>query len=369
MRRWVFPLALCLLLCACAAPERTPGQTEAPSVPAPAETSAVYTDWSKLGEKPEPPEPIGSRWYEDYTGELLPRGDYGALMPYVGLRLMDDWPADSGCLYGLMTHEGVVVTDPVYSAVYRPGGYDETGAYSLPVLVLKRGDRDADPEAWDPVACAVAAIDGSWCTPFDYRAVSAGSRGLLLFRPDSVTVMTVDDEVQKVWTAEEMNISGDEFDSMLNNITWGEGWSGSWQGDYMALDWAAESDDIRCFNLITGDVREFSDEEWYSMANYPEWQEESLAVPDAQRLTDSLLGEDAPGLLALSDYSETETVVTYYREDGTPLPELTRRGVRWYQQVKVVGGLIEVLDLNTASYYDLETLEPVFRTYLNYEGD
>lgn len=32
-------------------------------------------------------------------------------------------------------------------------------------------------------------------------------------------------------------------------------------------------------------------------------------------------------------------------------------------------GLIEVLDLNTASYYDLETMDCVFETYLGYEAD
>ena len=57
------------------------------------------------------------------------------------------------------------------------------------------------------------------------------------------------------------------------------------------------------------------------------------------------------------------------REDGTPLPELTQRGFRWYRQVGIAGGLIEVLDLNMAAYYDLETLEQVFLVYLNYEGD
>ena len=64
------------------------------------------------------------------------------------------------------------------------------------------------------------------------------------------------------------------------------------------------------------------------------------------------------------DYPQT----TYYRQDGTPLPELTQGG-KWYQRVNVVGGLIEVLDLNTATYYDLETMECVFCTYLGYEGD
>ena len=61
----------------------------------------------------------------------------------------------------------------------------------------------------------------------------------------------------------------------------------------------------------------------------------------------------------------------YYRADGTPLEELTAKddGTKWYAQTGLVGGLIEVLDLNTASYYDLDTMECVFRTYLGYEAD
>ena len=32
-------------------------------------------------------------------------------------------------------------------------------------------------------------------------------------------------------------------------------------------------------------------------------------------------------------------------------------------------GFVEALDWNTASYYNLETWECMFQTYLNYEGD
>lgn len=372
MRRWVLPLILCLVLCACGGAEQAP--LERPSVPAVEESNgaAVWTDWSKLGDRPVPPETVGTRWYEGYTGELIPREDYGPLIPYAGLRLMDDWPAADGCLYGLMTREGAVITDPVYSAVYSPGGYGEEGSFTLPLLVLSRGDETVDPETWDPVILAVAAIDGSWCTPFQYRAVCVSSEGLLLFQEDGFTDMSIDGTIHRIWTAENAGISREEFDTMLKELSWGEGWAGERRGNYMALGWELEGDydRLRCFNLESGGIRVFSEEEWDALVSYPEWTDEILAVPDAQFLQDQLLGPGAPGLLALTDYSEEDdTVVTYYREDGTPLPELTQKGGHWYQRVSVVSGLIEVLDLNTAAYYDLETLECVFRTYLNYEGD
>jgi len=367
-------MALCLLLAACMAGEPPQTQGREPSQAAEAGGPAVHTDWSRLGEREVPPRPVGTRWYEEYTDHLIPRNDYGPLIPYAGLRLMDDWPADSGCLYGLMTREGKVVTDPVYSRVYRPGSYDASGRWRpLPLLVLKQGDPHADEDAWDPAVCAVAAADGSWCTPFDYRAVTADSAGLLLFQPDSLTVMTAEGEIRRVWTAAEMGISRDEFDSILSDVTWGEGWGGQRHGDYMALGWEPESDYtiIRGFNLVSGGVEVFSQAEWDALSegasDYP--PEPEPVIPDAVRKTDQMLGYDAPGLLELTEYSEQSMTRTYYREDGAPLPGLTLYGGRWYEGVSVVGGLIEVLEWNTASYYDLDTLECRFRTCLNYEGD
>jgi len=367
-------MLLCLLLAACGAGEPARLQEREMIQKAEAGGPAVHTDWSRLGRREEPLQPVGTRWYEEYTDHLIPRDDYGPLIPYAGLRLMDDWPADSGCLYGLMTREGRVVTDPVYSRVYCPGSYGASGRWRpLPLLVLKQGDPRADADAWDPAVCAAAAADGSWCTPFDYRAVTCGGEGLLLFQPDSVTVMALDGQVQRVWTAAEMGLSRDEFDSILSDIVWGEGWGGQRHGDYMALGWEPESDyeKIRGFDLVSGGVKVFSQAEWDALSGDAPDQpaEPAPVIPNAERKTDQLLGSDAPGLLELMEHSEQGVTYTYYRENGDPIPSLTTYGRRWYKGVSVLGGLIEVLDWNTASYYDLDTLECRFRACLNYEGD
>lgn len=367
MRRAVLPAVttLCLLLCAC-----TP-KSPAPTLPG---GVVVRTDWEQLGEREEPPRCVGTRWYEDYTDRLIPRKDYGPLIPYAGLRLMDDWPANDGCLYGLMTQEGAAVTDPVYSEVYRPGSYNSSGRWqTFPLLILKQGDPQADPQSVDPALCAVAAADGSWCTPFDYRAVRSNDQGLLLFQPDGITVMGPDGVVHRVWTVAEMGISQEDFDSVLSDVMWGYGWGGERQGDYMALGWESDNMDalLRCFDLVSGAVTALTQDEWYALPEggvIPQ-PDPDPAVPDATRKADRLLGHDAPGLLERMDYSDTGLTYTYYREDGTPLPQFTLRNWQWYEQVNVVGGLIEVLDRNTASYYGLDTLECRFRTYLNYEGD
>lgn len=374
--------ALCLLVTACAGGPVEKNVQE-PSPPEQVEEQVslqerengklVYTDWSQLGEPAGPLRPVGTRWYEDYTDHLIPREDYGELIPYAGLRLMDDWPANSGCMYGLMTPEGKVVTDPVYSSVSRAGCYDTSGQWqAFPLLILEQGREGANESEGNLTVCAVAALDGSWCTPFDYQAYAVSTHGLLLFRKDSLTVMDAGGEIQRIWTVAEAGIPQEQFDTFLSEISWGEGWSGQRRGDYMALGWEPESDytRIRGFNLVTGDIHSFVYEEWETLdGNYFWPEEQEYAVPNAERLRDTYLGDSAPGLLVLSDYSDAGIKITYYRDDGTPIPELTRFGERWDQQVSVVAGLVEVLDWNMVTYYDLDTWECVFRASLNYEGD
>ena len=101
------------------------------------------------------------------------------------------------------------------------------------------------------------------------------------------------------------------------------------------------------------------------------WNVPEPAIENAWHLFDRLLGDDAPYLLELVVPStETEPYhYEYYYADGTPIPALTRVEPEWYETVRLVGGLIEVLEADTASYYDLDTLDCVFRTHLNYEPD
>lgn len=374
MKRGLYPpMALLLLLTAC-----TPaGQVTPSPLPTLPNGGTVQTDWSQLGEPDRALPPVGGRWYQDYTDELIPSGEYGALIPYAGLRLMDDWPAYDGCLYGLMTLDGRVVTDPVYSRAAAPQYYDAASGQwrCMPLLVLKRGDPGAGEDAWDPARCAVAAADGSWCTPFDYSCTAASGEGLLLFQESRLTAMGLQGEILGTWTAEEMGLAQEEFDSMRSGVIWGEGWGGRWYGDYISVAYLEEGETslVKCFCLSSQQTELLTEEAWRALEEENwgamEEGEQTTAIPGAERIMDALLGSQAPGLLQLEDYQEDGVTCTYYREDGTPLPQLTLRGEKWYRQVDLVGGLIEVLDWNTATYYDLESLECVFRTYLGYEGD
>ena len=208
--------------------------------------------------------------------------------------------------------------------------------------------------------------------PFEYRTVCSNGQGLILFKDDSITLMSPEGDIQKIWTVAEMGIEQSEFDEMLTMLSWGEGYIGYRRGNYMPLGWVPGSyTHLRVFDLVAGAISEMSTEEWDALAVFADhsiWTQEH-AVPNSQPVTDSLLGPEAPYLLSCHEYADTGTIITYYRQDGTPLPQLTTNTAYWYQQVNLLGGLIEVLDLNIASYYDLETMECVFRTYLGYESD
>lgn len=172
----IFALALSGCAPAASSPSEAPGETPS-AVPTatPRPGPAVYTDASKLTpyEKPEQPVAKFTRRYADFTGTLTPADDYGPLVPFPGAtvtRSAEDgwgWMEDYN-LYGLMTLEGEVVVDPVFSSAYAPSVWDERSGQSreLDCLILQKVVKNADGEPID--VAALCARDGSWCTGFDY---------------------------------------------------------------------------------------------------------------------------------------------------------------------------------------------------------
>jgi len=124
----------------------------------------VATDWSRLTPY-EPEQPLYTRRYAEYTDTLVPADDYGPLIPYLG-----EDRGDIGRLYGLVTREGELVTDPVFTRVWRggaSGGYHDNPP--LPYLMLTKGVSSSSRDEWPgPSLWAMAAPDGSWCTEFEY---------------------------------------------------------------------------------------------------------------------------------------------------------------------------------------------------------
>ncbi len=430
--RKAFPLlaALVLTLAACSTaanpgtpmPSPSPGpETAAPATPAVTGPPAVYTDWSKLEPRPAALPRVGTRWYAAYTDKLLPREDYGALLPYAGLRLMSNWPADARYMYGLMTADGVAVTDAVFSNVDRLKLED--GA----LLVLSRGDGVRD-DRWGPRRLAVAAADGRWCTGFDYHYYSRSRQGLLLFEEDGIALMNAQGEIFLRRSLGELGLTEEEFQSMVSDVSWSIGWGGRWYGDYISLGWSDdERTAVRVYQISSASQTVFTVDEWYGREEAErevprdEWQalsapgetvltrgEERITIPyggeetwvevcgelalfhpsnavytlEGEELLPAMEGsryfvkaeDGAPVLVMTVVYGKDgREKSSYCRPDGEPIPMLDGWGnfsdLHWYRQIKVVGGLLEVLDLNTASYYEIDTLNCVFRTQLGYDGD
>ena len=341
----------------------------------------VHTDWSKLDDGDKLLPSVGSRWYDEYTGQLIVRDDYGPLIPYAGLRLMDDWPAITGCLYGLMTTDGLVVTDAVYSSVTRPEYYIGAKRASHPLLVLTMGVQSDDVDGYVRGYRAVAAGDGSWCTDFCYRGMRAIESGLLLFEDDRISYMSPAGVILRSWTMASLRLTQEEMNSINMGLEWGDGWFGMWYGDYFCLGFTDEANnDVSVIRLSTGrkvimDRNDFwdaliqaSDDDQSDMedfaANLPPGD-----YSEINYLWDNISDDSMPALIAASQYDAGGMLDLFFLIDGTPLPELTRRTGSWYYSVRPVGGFIEVLDLKTASYYDIVTMDCAFRIYLGYDAD
>ena len=206
-----------------------------------------------------------------------------------------------------------------------------------------------------------------------FRAVSVSRHGLLLFGKDSLTVTDASGKLTQRLSYREMGLSDGEVWHMISCLRWGEGVGGIRRGDRIAIDWTDEdtAQNIRYYDLSSRKIGEMAWEEFdlQDGGSYIDSGNTAYAVENAERLADEALGSDAPGLLCTQDYGENGLTVRYYRDDGTPIESLTMHGEKWYQQVALRGGLIEVLDINTAAYYDLETMDLVFETYLGYEAD
>ena len=331
-----------------------------------------YVSILDVGTFPKTVPQVGTRRDEGYMDTLKAADDYGLLVPYAGRRLMDDWPAATGCLYGLMTLDGMAVTDAVYSTVYYPSCWENGARQPLPLLVLMQGQESNSAEGYEE-NYSVAASDGSWVMDETFRAVSVSRHGLLLFGKDSLTVTDASGKLTQRLSYREMGLSDGEVWHMISCLRWGEGVGGIRRGDRIAIDWTDEdtAQNIRYYDLSSRKIGEMAWEEFdlQDGGSYIDSGNTAYAVENAERLADEALGSDAPGLLCTQDYGENGLTVRYYRDDGTPIESLTMHGEKWYQQVALRGGLIEVLDINTAAYYDLETMDLVFETYLGYEAD
>lgn len=219
-------LALALLLSACGGPE--PQQTPEPTPP----PSGVAVHWDVLTPRPEN---LAERRYEGYTDHLIPADDYGDLMPYIGGEAAADW--EHSWFYGLATHDGEIVTDPVYTEVNALGWFDYRQGKTRheDVLILRSAvptDEASYPQdEWTPKfedRYGLAAIDGSWYTGQIYNMLICGSQlGALLFDTAGDAVMIgLDGQEIFRWKAGAIPVDGLDPDDAF-------GWIANTVGPYM----------------------------------------------------------------------------------------------------------------------------------------
>ena len=183
-----------VLLAGCGAlPSSAPAKS-----PEPQTVSPVYTDWSKL--TPYEPNTVKALYsnFKPYQGDALTaRDDYGPLLPYLGEEpAISDYITDRLPLFGLVTADGRVVTEPVYADICASTDYSGNLPVSAPFLILQKGGPDGGTgngmmSQAGEFLCSVAAPDGRWVRDFGIAGtVFVDSTHLAVVEPDnSVTVL------------------------------------------------------------------------------------------------------------------------------------------------------------------------------------
>lgn len=183
-------------------PTETPAET--PTGPAvPNETTAsgwhVATDYSAYAPRDALPAANYTRLSDDPIADLA-AGNYGAIFPFAGAPLYssseDGYSYLNGRYYGFVTEQGQIVCDPVYTAVspLRLYDYTEGSTVALPVWTYSRTgeiytesytDEDSgEVYEWQEGTeyYGVAALDGSFALPCEYRGVNGFDGGFVCYR-------------------------------------------------------------------------------------------------------------------------------------------------------------------------------------------
>ena len=182
-------MAFAVLLASCRAGEpgeTAPGTSDTPAASAAVTAvpgSGVWTDFSVLTPY-KPLEEVYTRLSDGPMTELVPSDDYGALLPYTGIKVFSENGYELAGLKGLVTRDGMIVTDPVYATVYRMAVYDQGEGESeeKPAYVLSGTYEDSPDDSYTAPFMAACALDGSWITPFVYSDIFSSGDAMILVR-------------------------------------------------------------------------------------------------------------------------------------------------------------------------------------------
>lgn len=318
MLRLVSILLALLLLCGgCGGPNPTPAIPDDP---------AVRTDWSALTPY-ESAKPLYTRRYEEFVDTPIPAGDYGPLTPYLGDQL--GGLSGEGNRYGLVTMEGQIVTDPVFSGVWQ--GMDFNGPLLLPYMMIQRAGVSSSKEEWpDAGLWAMCALDGSWCTEFrytldeellnwglGYTRANGDENGI--FALDGTALVYLDGSSGRELFREEQPEDGNVW-ALLSSSRWLDGVVYySVNGEYVATD------------PLTGVKTPVSEAEM------------EILMADRQPREAPVEGYWACDKVTGTPYIYTGEgdVHSLYNEDGSLITAITIRG-GWGTWLRLTGGMLQI---------------------------
>lgn len=186
-------LLLCLaMLCSCAVGTPNEPTTEAEHSSPPVQVSESHADGEKyfmleklpdIGTYTDKNEVYG-RWYKEHTDRLIPRKDYGELVPFLGsIKEFEITQADfimpgdiprTVCKYGLATTDGRIVVDAVFDFI---NYYKLDNGKSIIFMSshINGGQMEGGIDKG-----FVAASDGSWIIGADNSFVSSTTEGMIV---------------------------------------------------------------------------------------------------------------------------------------------------------------------------------------------
>ncbi len=211
MRRlWMLLLLLCLTACQTAEPAGTLSETDTakiprstiyrhirtvsrlplvpPTPPPPVDQLAVQIDPSHLTAQAAEG-PLVRYWGNGPQDTFVPSEEYGELVPYIGKSYYSyGYPyvgeGASPNIYGLMTRDGHIVVDSIYSYI-RFLTYNNT---PLPAMIAFQPRKYAVSYGSDAYEAyhALIATDGSWCIDLtEYRDCTAADEKTIFLQKDS----------------------------------------------------------------------------------------------------------------------------------------------------------------------------------------
>lgn len=357
-------LSMALLLCGCQTGgdepvHTTPPTTQtAPQEPAPAESeslSPVFTDWSVL----TPYEPVEERYtrrHEEFTDRLTAADDYGLLLPYIGKQVWLTGYIDSPFLYGLITRDGEIVVDPVYTYVY----HLSYGSDILPVLSL--GHYGSGVDGQRHTVTVVAAADGRWVAEGDFRRVNAadGQTIVALSADGTLTALDMEGNTRCTFTPREMEfVTGLGFDWKAYAAAYDYGYFIDWVGGIGCLRVWSEEAPIAYIDVYAGEI---SVEPPSPMPEEPQWGYEQPEGFDDYVYVEPTTDPWDGTMYYLGYRNAGYDVMT---RDGTIL---TRCGSIGYRTPWIWAGCVPFVDKTSFGYQDLEG-NWVFRCKITGNGD